>query len=107
MGAATHTGCLVLFQQGKVDAIAGDDTVLAGLAAQDPYAFVPRDRAADRRSPTASGVNKDRVDLVRYINKVLDACKADGRWKASYDKWFAPALGAAPQPPPPVYGRAA
>jgi len=27
VGAATHTGCLVLFQRGQVDAIAGDDTV--------------------------------------------------------------------------------
>jgi hypothetical protein len=38
--AATHTGCLVKFQQGQADAITGDDTVLAGLAAQDPYATV-------------------------------------------------------------------
>ena len=34
--AKDHTGCLVLFQQGKADAITGDDIVLAGLAAQDP-----------------------------------------------------------------------
>ncbi|MEO6411381.1 MAG: transporter substrate-binding domain-containing protein, partial [Pedococcus sp.] len=40
VGADTHTGCLVLFQEGKVDAITGDDTVLAGLAVQDPYALV-------------------------------------------------------------------
>ena len=40
VGAANHTGCLVLLQEGKVDAITGDDTVLAGLAAQDPYAVV-------------------------------------------------------------------
>jgi polar amino acid transport system substrate-binding protein len=38
--AATHTGCLVKFQRGQADAITGDDTVLAGLAAQDPYATV-------------------------------------------------------------------
>src|SRR5665811_1362136 len=40
VGSDTHTGCLVLFQQGNVDAITGDDTILAGLAAQDPYALV-------------------------------------------------------------------
>ena len=40
VGADTHTGCLVLFQRGAVDAITGDATVLAGLAAQDPYAEV-------------------------------------------------------------------
>lgn len=106
VGAATHTGCLVLFQQGKVDAIAGDDTVLAGLAAQDPYASVPK-IAALTSEPYGVGVRKDRVDLVRYVNKVLADYEADGRWKASYDKWFAQDLGEAPQPPAPVYGRAA
>ena len=50
VGADSHTGCLVLFQQGAVDAITGDDTVLAGLAAQDPYADGARLR---RRSPTS------------------------------------------------------
>ena len=45
MEADNHTGCLVLFQQGEVAAITGDDTVLAGLAAQDPYAVVPDQRA--------------------------------------------------------------
>ncbi|MFC7500827.1 transporter substrate-binding domain-containing protein, partial [Nocardioides sp. GCM10030258] len=41
VAAANHTGCLIKFQNGEVDAITGDDTVLAGLAAQDPYAVVP------------------------------------------------------------------
>ena len=45
VGSDSHTGCLVLFQQGQVDAITGDDTVLAGLAAQDPYAVVPDQKA--------------------------------------------------------------
>jgi polar amino acid transport system substrate-binding protein len=106
VGAATHTGCLVLFQQGEVDAIAGDDTVLAGLAAQDPYAYVPP-IAPLTSEPYGVGIRKDRVDLVRYVNKVLEQWKADGRWTESYDTWFAKALGPAPQPPTPVYGRAA
>lgn len=106
VGAGTHTGCLVLFQQGQVDAIAGDDTVLAGLVAQDPYAKVPEMKPLTSE-PYGVGVKKDRVDLVRYINRVLDTMKADGRWKASYDKWFAPSLGPAPAPPQAAYGRAA
>ncbi|MEP6649811.1 MAG: glutamate ABC transporter substrate-binding protein [Lapillicoccus sp.] len=103
--AATHTGCLVLFQNGNVDAIAGDDTVLAGLVAQDPYASVP---AMDRLTsePYGIGVNKDQKDLVRYVNRVLETVKADGRWKASYDRWFLPRLKVEAQPPQPVYGRA-
>ena len=105
VGAATHTACLVLFQNGNVDAIAGDDTVLAGLVVQDPYAFVPEmDQLT--KEPYGIGVNKDKKDLVRYVNRVLDTVKADGRWKASYDKWFLPSLKVEAQPPPSLYGRA-
>jgi polar amino acid transport system substrate-binding protein len=104
VSAATHTGCLVLFQNGEVDAIAGDDTVLAGLAKQDPYAFVPQIQPLTSE-PYGIGVNKDQVDFVRYINRVIDTVKADGRWKASYDRWFAEALGPAPAPPQSLYGR--
>ena len=55
--------------------------------------------------PYGIGVNKDQKDLARYVNRVLDTIKADGTWKTSYDRWFAEALGPAPQPPQPVYGR--
>ena len=75
----------------------------AGLVAQDPYAFVP-EMNAQTSEPYGIGVNKDRKDLVRYVNRVLDTVKADARWKASYDKWFASAIGPA-TPPQSVYGR--
>lgn len=104
VGAATHTGCLVRFQRGEVDAIAGDDTVLAGLAAQDPYAVVPA-MTPLTDEPYGIAVAKDRTDLVRFLNTLLAQLKADGRWKAMYDRWFAARLGAAPAPPAPVYGR--
>lgn len=100
--APTHTQCLVLFQQGKVDAITGDDTILAGFAAQDPYAKVVGDAISDE--PYGIGVAADQVDLVRYVNAVLDEVKADGRWKAAYGRWLG-ALGKAPAPPVSVYGR--
>jgi polar amino acid transport system substrate-binding protein len=104
VGATNHTGCLVLFQNGDVDAIAGDDTVLAGLVAQDPYAVVPQmDQLT--KEPYGIGVNKDQKDLVRYVNRVLETVKADGRWQKSYATWFEPALHVPAQPPQPVYGR--
>ncbi len=101
--ADTHTGCLVKFQEGQVDAITGDDTVLAGLAAQDPYAQVVG--TAFTAEPYGLGVNAKNVDLVRFVNGVLARAKADGRWTAAYDRWLAGALGRAPTPPAPVYGR--
>jgi polar amino acid transport system substrate-binding protein len=104
VGADTHTGCLVLFQQGKVDAITGDDTVLAGLAAQDPYAEVVQGPAFTAE-PYGLGINQAHVDFVEFVNGVLAAMRADGQWTKSYNTWLADALGKAPSPPVAVYGR--
>ncbi len=104
VGSDNHTGCLVLFQSGQVDAITGDDTVLAGLAAQDPYAVVP-DQKAFTAEPYGLGFNKSDVDLVRFVNGVLAEVRSDGEWTKIYDRWLAEALGPAPAPPKAVYGR--
>jgi polar amino acid transport system substrate-binding protein len=105
VGADTHTGCLVLFQQGAVDAITGDDTVLAGLSRQDPFAEVVQ-APAFTAEPYGLGVNREHVEFVRFVNGVLEEMRADGRWTKSYNRWLAEALGKAPPPPEPVYGRA-
>jgi len=89
--AANHTGCLVKFQRGEVDAITGDDTVLAGLAAQDPYAVVP-DEESFSDEPYGIGANQDDVDLVKFVNAVLEDMRADGSWQRAYNSWLKPAL---------------
>ena len=104
VGADTHTGCLVLFQEGQVAAITGDDTVLAGLAAQDPYAVVPNQQAFTSE-PYGLGFNEKDRDLVRFVNARLDQMRADGEWKTLYNRWLRDSLGPAPDPPIPVYGR--
>ncbi len=103
VAADTHTGCLVLFQQSKVDAITGDDTVLAGLAAQDPYAVVPA-APAITSEPYGLGFHKDDRVFVQYVNRVLEQARSDGRWQASYARWLQPTLGPA-TPPTASYGR--
>jgi polar amino acid transport system substrate-binding protein len=103
--ADTDTGCLALFQQGKVVGISGDDTVLAGDAAQDPYARVTTAPKISEE-PYGLGINADQVDFVKFVNGVLEKMKAPGGgWQDSYHKWLEPALGKA-VPPQPVYGRA-
>lgn len=101
--AGNHTGCLIKFQNGAVDAITGDDTVLAGLAAQDPYAVVPEQEPITTE-PYGIGANQDDVALIRFINSVLEERRRNGDWQASYDKWLEPYLGDA-RPPAPTYGR--
>jgi len=98
---ADITDCLVAFQQGEADAITADDTVLVGFAAQDPYAVVVGD--AFTSEPYGIGVNKEQVDLVEFVNSVLDNIRGNGRWEEIYAKW----VGGNPvDPPAAVYGRA-
>ncbi|TCC20353.1 glutamate ABC transporter substrate-binding protein [Kribbella speibonae] len=107
--ADTDTGCLVLFQQGKADGISGDDTVLAGDAAQDPYAKVLTERISDE--PYGLGINKDNVDFVRFVNGVLAQMKTPpagggvSPWMKSYNTWLGTDLGELKAPPTPAYGR--
>jgi polar amino acid transport system substrate-binding protein len=102
VSSPTHTGCLVLFQQGKVDGIAGDDTILAGFAAQDPYAKVVG--PAISSEPYGLAMKSDRVDLAQFVNGVLERMRTDGTWASIYNKWLS-VLGPAPAPPVALYGR--
>lgn len=102
--AANHTGCLLLFQEGRADAITGDDTVLAGLAAQDPYAVV-LSGPDFTQEPYGVGIPLTYVDMVQFVNGVLEKMRSDGSWTRSYNRWLARTLGPAPTPPTPQYGR--
>ncbi len=103
--ATNHTGCLIKLQQGDVDAITGDDTVLAGLAAQDPYAVVPPTCEGEQvegcqvpitDEPYGIGVPKGQEDLVRFVNYVLEQMiNEDGgaEWRSAYNRWLEKPLG--------------
>ncbi len=93
--------CLVLLQQGTVDAVAIDDTILAGMAAQDPTLHVVGD--AFSQEPYGIAFQKDNTDLARYVNGALAALIADGTWQAAYDKWLKGPLGVAGAAPAPKY----
>jgi polar amino acid transport system substrate-binding protein len=95
------TDCMVAFQQGTVDALISDDTILAGFARQDPYAKVVGPRMTVE--PYGLGVAKGNVELTRFVNRVLEDVRAR-TWAASYDTWLGQALGPA-SPPRPDYGR--
>ena len=90
------TDCLVMLQQAQVDAISTDDTILAGLAAQDPYTEVVGGRFTEE--PYGVGVPKGQDDLVRFVNGVLERMRADGTWTEIYRRWLG-TLGPAPTPP--------
>jgi polar amino acid transport system substrate-binding protein len=94
--------CMVLFQQGAVDSVTGDDTVLAGFLVQDPYAKVVGTALTDE--PYGLGIAKPHPEFVRYVNGILERMRADGTWAQMYRTWLHP-TGAVRAPPPAVYGR--
>jgi polar amino acid transport system substrate-binding protein len=90
--------CLMLIQQGIVDAVSTDDTILAGMAIQDPALVVVGDAFSDE--PYGVAANSDNVDLVRFINGALEEMRDDGTWDRIYDRWLAGSLGDADAPKP-------
>ncbi len=89
--------CLVLLQQGQVDAISTDDTILAGFAAEDPTLEVRGPSVGVE--PYAIGVAPQHTDLVRFVNAVLDRLRADGTWARIFTDTYG---GGVPVPAPPA-----
>lgn len=99
-GVRSWTDCLVMLQQGQVDAISTDDVVLFGLAAQDPTVEVVG--ASIGNEPYGIGIKKENDDLVRFVNGVLDRMRVDGTWERLYEAGLS-GLGPSPGPPPARY----
>ena len=92
------TDCLVLLQQGDVAAISTDDSILDGLAAQDPGTKIVSPRFTSE--PYGLAISKQHSDFVRFVNAVLQRLRANGRWAASYAHWVGTPV---PAPPPARY----
>jgi polar amino acid transport system substrate-binding protein len=95
------TDCLVLLQQGQVAAISTDDSILAGLHAQDPFTKVVGPPFAPQ--PYGLAISKQHPDFVRFVNAVLAQERADGDWAASYVQWVSGPGTTAPPPPTAKY----
>jgi polar amino acid transport system substrate-binding protein len=100
VGVVTWSDCLVALQQREVDAVSTDDTLLAGLMAQDPYLHIVGPSMSEE--PYGIGISLQNTGLVRYVNGTLDRIRRDGTWNALYRKWLT-VLGPAPAPPVPRY----
>lgn len=96
----TWADCLVALQQREVDAVSTDDSILAGLVAQDPYLHIIGPNMA--QEPYGIGINLTNTPMVRFVNGTLDRIRRDGTWNTLYRKWLT-VLGPAPAPPTPRY----
>jgi polar amino acid transport system substrate-binding protein len=96
----TWADCLVALQQRQVNAVSTDDSILAGLVAQDPYLHIVG--PSMNEEPYGIGINLANTGLVRFVNGTLERVRRDGTWNTLYRKWLT-VLGPAPAPPVPRY----
>lgn len=92
--------CLVALQQDRVDAVSTDDTILAGMVAQDPNLIIVGPPIAEE--PYGVGLPPGSDALTRAVNATVERIRTDGTWTAMYQRWL-PMLGPAPAPPEPSY----
>jgi polar amino acid transport system substrate-binding protein len=92
------TDCLVKLQQGDVAAVSTDDSILAGLAAQDSWTKIVGPRFTNE--PYGLAISQQHADFVRFVNAVLQQMRTDGQWAASYAHWVGTPV---PAPPPAHY----
>lgn len=102
VSAREWTDCMILVQQGDVAAMSTDDTILAGMAAQDPNTKVIGENLSDE--PYGIGANADSIGLIKFVNDTLEELGDDGVWEDLYTKYLEDSLGEGKQPKP-SYGR--
>lgn len=96
VSVVTWADCLVALQQRQADAVSTDDSILAGLVAQDPYLHIVGPSMA--QEPYGIGINLENTGLVRVVNGTLERIRSDGTWNTLYRRWLT-VLGPAPAPP--------
>ncbi|MFD8234307.1 transporter substrate-binding domain-containing protein [Streptomyces sp. NPDC059696] len=87
----TYSACLPGLQNGAVDALTTDDSILAGYAAQSQ--FKGKFKLGGFKLTNENygiGVKKG-SDLKNKINKALEAMVADGAWQKAVDENLGPA----------------
>ena len=93
--------CLVLLQQGQVDAIATDNAILLGLEAQDTTTKVVGPEFSPE--PYGMAISQAHPEFTQFVNGVLAGERADGTWVTLYNQDLAPYTKVAQSPPAPTY----
>jgi polar amino acid transport system substrate-binding protein len=101
VGLPQAIDCLVALQEGRVDAISTDDSILLGFKTQDPNTKIIGGSLAD--VPYGMVISKAHPDFVRFVNGVIAEARVDGTWRRLFDKWLGHIPGSNPSLPPAQY----
>jgi glutamate transport system substrate-binding protein len=85
--ARNYDACMAMLQDGRVDAITTNDTILAGLKARRPGDFrLVNARFGERR--TGIGMRRDDPGGCEALNKAITGMYQDGTMTRLMDRWF-------------------
>jgi polar amino acid transport system substrate-binding protein len=101
VGRPQAIDCLVALQEGTVDAISTDSSILLGFKAQDPNTRIIGSSLAP--VPYGMAISKAHPDFVRFVNGVLAKLRANGTWRSIFNRWLGHIRGANPSLPPTQY----
>jgi polar amino acid transport system substrate-binding protein len=93
-----HSDCMALWQEGKVDAITGDDAILAGFKDQDPHAAIVG--PAIDSTYYALAIGRQHREFVQFVNAVLTSGEGRAAWTKAYERNLAAALPDLSEPAP-------
>jgi len=100
VGEPQAIDCLVALQQGLVDGISTDSSILLGFKAQDPNTNIVGASLGD--VPYGMAINKAHPDFVRFVNGVLAKLERNGTWQQLQANWLGQ-FGPRQAPPQPQY----
>ena len=79
LGTTTWADCLVAMQQGSVDAITSDESILYGFYDQDPNLYFLSALQLGRQV-YGIGMHKGEEELPRVVNGIIEKVKGNGDW---------------------------
>ncbi|MDO4760643.1 MAG: transporter substrate-binding domain-containing protein [Corynebacterium sp.] len=83
--------CLITLQQNQAKAVITDDTILSGMAAQDPSTIIVGESLNKEHYGIAiakPGRRHPTEGLIRQVNATLERIFTDGTWQHSFDAWL-------------------
>src|SRR5262249_45206292 len=101
VSVVNRTECLVALQDGQVDAITADDTILYGFEHQDPNTRVLG--FSLESEPYGIAISPAHPEFVRFVNAVLDRVRSAGPWAGLHDRLEAQIGLPDASPPQPEY----
>lgn len=81
---SANPDCAKAVRQGRVEAFATDDALLIGFVNETPKELRFVDNAGGNEEPYGIGINKDSLDLCRWVNERLLAMSKDGYLEKSF-----------------------